>query len=116
MARFEIEDTGPGMSEAELARVFEPFERGSAAGGNATAGTGLGLTISRMLTGLMGGELTVRSSPGAGGCFVVKLYLPELRARAPANANGRASRGPSPTPARACACWWWTTRKTTAAC
>ena len=82
MARFEIEDTGPGLSEAELAHVFEPFVRGSAAGGNATTGTGLGLTISRMLTGLMGGELTVRSSPGQGSCFAVKLYLPELRARA----------------------------------
>ena len=82
MARFEIEDTGPGLSEAELTQVFEPFVRGTAAGGNASSGTGLGLTISRMLTGLMGGELTVRSQPGAGSCFAVKLYLPELRARA----------------------------------
>ena len=82
MARFEIEDTGPGLSEAELAQVFEPFVRGSAAGGNATTGTGLGLTIARMLSGLMGGELTVRSRPGQGSCFAVKLYLPELRARA----------------------------------
>ncbi len=82
MARFEIEDTGPGLSEAELAQVFEPFVRGTAAGGNATSGTGLGLTIARMLTGLMGGELTVSSRPGIGSCFAVKLYLPELRARA----------------------------------
>ena len=82
MARFEIEDTGPGMDVAELAQVFEPFVRGSAAGGNATTGTGLGLTIARMLTGLMGGELTVRSAPGQGSCFAVKLYLPELHARA----------------------------------
>ena len=82
MARFEIEDTGPGINPAELAQVFEPFVRGSAAGGNATSGTGLGLTIARMLTVLMGGELTVRSTPGVGSCFAVKLYLPELRARA----------------------------------
>ena len=82
MARFEIEDTGPGLSEAELAQVFEPFVRGTAAGGNATSGTGLGLTIARMLTGLMGGELTVSAKPGVGSCFAVKLYLPELRARA----------------------------------
>jgi len=82
MARFEIEDTGPGMDETELQRVFEPFERGTAAGGNAVGGTGLGLTIARMLTGLMGGELTVRSTPGVGSCFTVRLYLPELRARA----------------------------------
>ena len=82
MARFEVEDTGPGLSDAELGQVFEPFVRGTAAGGNATSGTGLGLTIARMLTGLMGGELTVRSAPGLGSCFAVKLYLPELRARA----------------------------------
>ena len=60
--------------------MFEPFERGTAAGGNATSGTGLGLTIARMLTGLMGGELTVRSTPGVGSCFSVKLYLAELLA------------------------------------
>jgi signal transduction histidine kinase/ActR/RegA family two-component response regulator len=82
MARFEVEDTGPGMAEAELARVFEPFVRGTAAGGNASSGTGLGLTIARMLCGLMGGELTVRSQPGQGSCFTVRLYLPELQARA----------------------------------
>ncbi len=82
MAYFEVEDTGPGMAETELARVFEPFVRGTAAGGNASSGTGLGLTIARMLTGLMGGELTVSSRPGVGSCFAVKLYLPELQARA----------------------------------
>jgi len=80
MARFEIEDTGPGMSEDELQRVFEPFERGTSAGVTATGGTGLGLTISRMLTELMGGELTVRSTPGVGTRFAIKLYLPELAA------------------------------------
>ena len=78
MATFEVEDTGPGMSEAELARVFEPFARGSAAQGS-PGGTGLGLTISRMLTGLMGGELSVRSAPGQGTCFTVRLFLPEAR-------------------------------------
>jgi signal transduction histidine kinase/purine-cytosine permease-like protein/FixJ family two-component response regulator len=82
MARFEVEDTGPGMSDDELAQVFEPFVRGTAAGGNASTGTGLGLTIVRMLTVLMGGDLTVRSTPGQGSCFTVRLYLPELQARA----------------------------------
>ena len=92
MARFEIEDTGPGMSEAELQQVFEPFVRGTAAGGNAASGTGLGLTIARMLTGLMGGELTVRSTPGVGSCFAVKLYLPELQARASQRARPQTLR------------------------
>ncbi|WP_284615517.1 ATP-binding protein [Aquabacterium humicola] len=80
MARFEIEDTGPGMGDAELQRVFEPFERGTAAGLASAGGTGLGLTIARMLTELMGGELRVRSTPGVGTCFSIKLYLPELAA------------------------------------
>jgi signal transduction histidine kinase len=80
MARFEIEDSGPGMTADELSRIFEPFERGSAAGGAAVGGTGLGLTIAKMLTDLMGGEMTVSSTPGVGTCFGIRLFLPELRA------------------------------------
>ena len=93
MAQFEVHDTGPGMSAADLERVFEPFARGQAesasnlastsasASGTATAGhagTGLGLTIAKMLTDLMGGELTVRSTTGVGTVFTVRLFLPEL--------------------------------------
>jgi signal transduction histidine kinase/CheY-like chemotaxis protein/purine-cytosine permease-like protein len=89
MAQFEVHDTGPGMSATDLERVFEPFARGQAesantsasASGAATAGhagTGLGLTIAKMLTDLMGGELTVRSTPGVGTVFTVRLFLPEL--------------------------------------
>ena len=93
MARIEIIDSGPGMTAAELARVFEPFERGSAAGSAAAGGTGLGLTISRMLTDLMGGELTVSSTPGQGCCFRVRLFLPEVLASSlPARALARPAR------------------------
>lgn len=81
MARFEIQDSGPGMTSEELERVFEPFERGSAAGGVAGGGTGLGLTISKMLTDLMGGEMTVDSTPGQGTTFRIRVFLPELRGR-----------------------------------
>jgi CheY-like chemotaxis protein/anti-sigma regulatory factor (Ser/Thr protein kinase) len=79
MARIEIIDSGPGMSADELARVFEPFVRGSAAGSAAVGGTGLGLTISKMLTDLMGGEMTVASTPGQGSTFSLRLFLPEVR-------------------------------------
>ncbi|MDP5237982.1 ATP-binding protein [Uliginosibacterium sp. 31-16] len=78
MATFEIEDSGPGITPEELERIFEPFSRGSSA--QSTSGTGLGLTIARMLTDLMGGELTVKSTPGSGTLFTVRLFLPQVHA------------------------------------
>ena len=80
MAQFDIQDTGPGIAAEELPRVFEPYSRGSAAQAGATGGAGLGLTIARMLTDLMGGELTVESRPGQGSLFRLRLYLPALAA------------------------------------
>lgn len=85
MARIDIQDTGPGLTESEIERIFEPFARGgahSASGTNAAPGAGLGLTIAKMLTALMGGELTVSSTPGSGSVFHVKLFLPEVHAEA----------------------------------
>lgn len=78
MAQIEIEDTGPGMSTDELAHIFEPFARASSA--QAAPGAGLGLTIAKMLTDLMGGELTAASTPGRGSLFRVRLFLPEVHA------------------------------------
>ncbi len=80
MAYFEIEDTGPGIAERDLERIFEPFARGNP--GRDGGGTGLGLTIAKMLTDLMGGEMTVRSTPGVGTCFRIVLFLAEQRAGA----------------------------------
>ncbi len=93
IARFEIEDTGPGMTPGELERVFEPFVRGSAAGDAASGGTGLGLTIAKMLTALMGGELTAQSEPGRGTTFRVRLFLPEVADAAVAVAAPAARTG-----------------------
>ena len=80
MARFEIEDTGIGIDEANLSRIFMPFERSGQADGHGKAGTGLGLAISRMLTDLMGGEMQVRSQIGKGSTFEVRIYLPGVAA------------------------------------
>lgn len=80
MAFFSIEDTGPGITPDEVGNIFEPFSRGSAAHVGATGGTGLGLTIARMLTDLMGGELSVAGRPGEGSRFDVRLFLPRLHA------------------------------------
>ncbi|NDP47677.1 MAG: response regulator, partial [Sulfuriferula multivorans] len=80
MAFFIIEDTGPGITPEEVSNIFEPFSRGSAAHVGATGGTGLGLTIARMLTDLMGGELSVESLPGKGSRFDARLFLPRIHA------------------------------------
>jgi signal transduction histidine kinase len=65
----DVEDTGVGIPTDQLPRIFEPFVQAEGGHTRRAAGTGLGLTISRRLARLMGGELTVRSSEGAGSCF-----------------------------------------------
>ncbi len=93
MAVVEVQDTGPGMSAQELAQVFEPFARGNSASHSAP-GAGLGLTIAKMLTDLMGGELCASSTPGAGSVFKVRLFLPEVHAAVlPAQPTAVARRG-----------------------
>ena len=94
LASIDIEDTGPGLSSEEHARIFEPFTRANTPGPTAP-GAGLGLTIAKMLTDLMGGELTVSSVPGVGSVFRVKLFLPEVRLAA--GAGGVQSGGLRPT-------------------
>jgi len=61
-----------------MERIFHPFERARTARAKATTGTGLGLTITKLLTNVMGGDLTVRSEVGKGSCFRVKLLLSEV--------------------------------------
>ncbi len=82
VARLQVIDTGIGIAEQDLERIFMPFERGSAGRRSGDAGTGLGLTITHLLTQLMGGELTVQSQPGQGSTFTVRLYLSEIAAPA----------------------------------
>ncbi|MEP6875587.1 MAG: ATP-binding protein, partial [Burkholderiales bacterium] len=77
VARFHVIDTGIGIASQDLERIFLPFERGSAGRRTGEPGTGLGLTITHLLTQLMGGELTVKSEAGQGSTFTVRLYLSE---------------------------------------
>ncbi|MEW6706379.1 MAG: GAF domain-containing sensor histidine kinase [Pseudomonadota bacterium] len=67
-----VRDTGPGLTEAQRAHLFEPFNRLGAERGRAE-GTGIGLVITRRLVQLMHGELRVHSVPGEGSCFSVLL-------------------------------------------
>jgi PAS domain S-box-containing protein len=73
--RFEVSDTGIGIAPGDLERVFKPFEQAGDDQRRA-GGTGLGLTISRQLVGLMGGEIEVNSMPGEGSVFSFELLLP----------------------------------------
>jgi PAS domain S-box-containing protein len=71
LLRFEVEDTGIGIPELELSRIFDRFFRGAGAAG--TEGSGLGLHIVRRLTEQAGGRVCVTSRPGKGTVFVVEL-------------------------------------------
>ena len=81
IAEIVIEDTGIGIAEADIERIFEPFERVEQPDTLAIHGVGLGLTITKLLTQILGGELTVTSTPGVGTRFCVRLMLPEARGR-----------------------------------
>jgi signal transduction histidine kinase/CheY-like chemotaxis protein/purine-cytosine permease-like protein len=75
----EVEDSGAGIPAGDLDRIFTPFERSWASVEYPETGTGLGLTTCRMLTNVMGGELTVKSAVGQGSTFTLKLFLTAVR-------------------------------------
>lgn len=76
--RFDVVDTGIGIAPQDQQRIFLPFERGAAGRRRGEPGTGLGLTITALLTSLMGGDLTLQSEPDKGSTFSVRLYLREI--------------------------------------
>jgi len=77
VAEFTITDTGEGIAPENIERIFRPFERVRRAGSTAT-GTGLGLTITRLLSEIMGGDIAVTSTPGVGSTFKASLMLASI--------------------------------------
>ena len=77
MLAITVSDTGIGLSPEKLECIFEPFERGNGTVSREYSGTGLGLTISRRLVELHGGQIRVNSTPGQGSHFTFTLPLSE---------------------------------------
>ena len=72
---FAVADTGPGIPEAQLAHIREPFHESSGTAGHRIAGIGLGLAIVHRYAALLGVDVDVRSTVGVGTCFVVAVPL-----------------------------------------
>ena len=94
--QFSVTDSGIGMTRETQARLFQAFSQADTSTTRRYGGTGLGLAVSHQLAGLMGGQLTVESTPDAGSCFTLMLTLPlttlplaELPAPAAVQLQGR---------------------------
>lgn len=85
VATIDVVDTGVGIEKDDLERVFEPFERGHSSDIQSQPGIGLGLTLTRVLVQVLGGDITAKSTPGEGSCFRLKLMLSSV---APADPDG----------------------------
>jgi len=78
IATFEVRDTGPGIRDEDREAIFEPFDRGGHEKALARPGVGLGLSISRAIADMLGGQLMLASSSPAGTCFRLTMMLGEV--------------------------------------
>ena len=78
VARIEVQDSGPGIPPEDIPHIFDRFYRGDPSRARASGNTGLGLAIARAIVQAHGGTIEVRSTPGAGACFMVVLPAERL--------------------------------------
>ncbi|BAH98312.1 two-component hybrid sensor and regulator [Acetobacter pasteurianus NBRC 101655] len=81
IATFEIRDTGIGIPDSDIERIQEPFQRSSHPDSHRIQGTGLGLTITRLLVQILGGEFTIKSTVGQGTTCRVRLMLSQTESK-----------------------------------
>ena len=80
VVRFDVEDTGVGMTDAQRAKLFQPFVQADVSTTRRFGGTGLGLTISRQFARMLGGDITVWSVPDEGSVFTVTVPVGPIEA------------------------------------
>ncbi len=81
---FEVKDSGTGISPEDMARLFQPFTQVDASSTRRFGGTGLGLTISRRMANIMGGDITIQSELGKGSIFTFAVEAEVVEWAAPA--------------------------------
>ena len=91
LLRFDVQDTGIGIPSDKFASIFEAFTQADGSHTRRFGGSGLGLTITKHLVTLIGGEITVQSEPGRGSQFTVQLPLQTTRAEAPSSELNKLS-------------------------
>ena len=87
---FTVSDTGIGMTDEQISRLFMPFEQADKSTTREYGGSGLGLIISRGLARLMGGDITVSSTPGKGSIFNVIVPMEEVDVQNTSESDGPA--------------------------
>ena len=95
---FEVNDTGVGMTPEQMGRIFQPFAQADGSTTRQFGGTGLGLTISRRLARLMGGEIEADSQPGFGSRFTLSIQTGPLEGRPMVTDPAEATRSGNPAP------------------
>lgn len=93
--RFEVQDTGIGISADQMKHLFEPFRQGDGSTTRRFGGTGLGLAITRQLAELLGGRVSVTSVVGAGSTFVLELPIEYHRGHLTALSRTRSEKAQS---------------------